>query len=93
VTPRFRPCVECPKCHTRYIIGVIPYRNGSYVSAYPPDDIDLRRLYCSCLNRFDYYPFKLSELKIYTVSEWAYARGYGSLEEIVLTADEGRQTS
>jgi hypothetical protein len=28
---RVRHCVECPKCHTRYLPGFTPYRNGSYL--------------------------------------------------------------
>ena len=31
MTPRIRHCVECPKCHTRYLVGFSPYRNGSYL--------------------------------------------------------------
>ena len=87
---RLRSCVECPRCYIRYIIGVSPYRNGSYISAHPSEGSDLRRLYCSCLGRFGFFPFKLSELKTYSVSEWAYARGYGSPDEILL-ADDGKK--
>jgi len=28
---RIRRCLECPKCHTRYLLGFSPYSNGSYV--------------------------------------------------------------
>jgi hypothetical protein len=65
----FRSCVECPKCHTRYIIGANPYRNGSFMSSYPSGDTDLRRLYCSCLRQIGRSSFKLSQLKTYTESQ------------------------
>jgi hypothetical protein len=76
-----RHCVECPKCHTRYVIGFSPYQSGSYIVFNPPGRADLVRLYCSC---GDSYGFKLSELKTYAVAEWAYVRGYGAPDEIVL---------
>ena len=84
MTLRLRSCVECPQCHTRYIIGANPYR----ISVHPSESSDVRRLYCCCAGRFDFFLFKLSELKIYSVSETAHARGYGSPDEIVLAEGE-----
>ena len=65
----FRSCVECPKCHTRYIIGTNPYRNGSYIKSYSAEEPDLRRLYCSCIGQVGGSPFKLSQLKTHTESQ------------------------
>jgi hypothetical protein len=87
-----RSCVECPRCHTRYIIGGNPYRNGSYISDHPSEGSDVRSLYCCCAGHFDFFPFKLSELKTYSVSQWAYNRGYGSPDEIVF-ADHQKKAS
>jgi hypothetical protein len=80
-------CIECPRCHTRYIVGASPYRNGSYVSSHPSEGPDVHSLYCSCTGRFGFFllKFKSSELKTYSVSEWAHARGFGSPDEIVVT--------
>jgi len=86
-------CVECPRCHTRYIVGASPYRNGSYIEAYSSGDANLCRLFCPCSDEPRYLPFKLSELKTYSISTWAYARGYGSREEIVLAEVEKRKAS
>jgi hypothetical protein len=83
MSSRIRSCVECPKCHTRYLIGCSPYHNGSYIVAYPPAAADLLRLYCTCGDLLTSHTFKFSELKMYAVSEWAEKRGYGSAEEIV----------
>jgi hypothetical protein len=80
---RIRSCVECPKCRTRYLIGSSPYPNGSYIVAHPPAAADLLRLYCACDNSLSAHAFKFSELKMYSVSDWAEGRGYGSPEEIV----------
>jgi hypothetical protein len=90
---RLRSCVECPRCHTRYIIGANPYRNGSYISGNLSEDSDVRNLYCCCTGRFGLLQFKLSELMTYSVSEWAYNRGYGSPDEIVLVDDKKRKAS
>jgi len=84
VPSRIRSCVECPTCHTRYVIGCSPYRNGSYIVAHPLAAADLLRLYCTCGNTPSSYTFKFSELKMYAVSDYADRRGYGSSEEIVL---------
>ena len=85
MSSRIRSCVECPKCRTRYLIGSSPYHNASYIVAHPLAAANLLRLYCcSCGNSPSSYTFKLRELKMYAVSDWADRRGYGSPEEIVL---------
>jgi hypothetical protein len=86
-------CVECPKCRTLYIIGANPYGNGSFISSCPTGDPDLRRLYCSCTGPFGYFPFKLSQLRTYAVSEPAHVRGYGSGDEMVPLGDTKKRAS
>jgi hypothetical protein len=87
---RIRHCVECSKCRIRYVIGLSPYDNGSYIVSNPPGGVDLLKLYCSCGNSDG---FRLSELKTYAVSESAYARGYGSPDEIVPVRAAGEKAS
>jgi hypothetical protein len=65
---RIRHCVECSKCRIRYVIGLSPYDNGSYIVSNPPGGVDLLKLYCSCGNSDG---FRLSELKTYAVAESA----------------------
>jgi hypothetical protein len=93
MSSRIRSCVECPKCHTRYLIGSSPYPNGSYIVAHPPAAADLVRLYCACDNSLSSHAFKFSELKMYSVSDWADRRGYGSPEEIVLVRAATKKAS
>ena len=86
MTPRFRHCVECPKCLTRYLVGFSPYRNGSYlipVAAICPEEWTL---YCACGKPPVSSRWNWSELKTYVVSDQAHERGYGSSEEIPLAA-------
>ena len=87
---RIRHCVECPKCHTRYLIGSSPYRNGSYIVSSVTSDSKVLTLYCSCgrpatISRW-------SEFGAYAVSNGAYDRGYGPPNEIV-SADHERQNA
>ena len=88
---RRRHCVECPQCHTRYLIGFSPFGNGSYLAA-QAEDADLHLLFCSC-GIEPGHPFKMSELKTYLVTQEAHERGYGSPAEIVLAEDEPRKAS
>ena len=87
---RIRHCVECSKCCTRYVIGFSPYDNGSYIVSNPSGGVDLLRLYCACGVSNE---CKLSKLKVYAVSESAYARGYGSPDEIVPVRAAGEKAS
>ena len=90
---RIRSCVECPKCHTRYVIGSSPFPNGSYIVTQPSATPDLLRLYCICADLPSSYAFKFSELKMYAISEWAERRGYGSTEEIVMVRGAAEKAS
>jgi hypothetical protein len=89
---RLHRCVECPKCHTRYILGANPYGNGSYIVSHDTVESDLRRLFCTC-RLPDYHEFKLNEMKAYAAPHSVYERGYGSPDEIVLLGDEQKQAS
>jgi hypothetical protein len=81
---RFRHCVECPECYTRYLIGFSPYRNGSYLLSFVTDSSEEYKLFCSCRRPPVCSGWNWSELKTYAVSYEAYARGYGRPEEIWL---------
>ena len=93
MSSRLRSCVECPKCHTRYVIGSNPYYNGSYIVAYPPSGADLLRLYCTCGDLLTSHAFEISDLKMYAVSEWAEKHEYGSPEEIVSVRGAAKKAS
>jgi hypothetical protein len=88
---RLRQCVECPKCHIRYLIGWSPYHNGSYLLSH--QTLDQVRLYCVCSDPPSFYAFRWNELKMYAVSNWAHERGYGSPDEIVMVRAAGEQAS
>jgi len=77
---RVRHCVECPKCLTRYLVGLSPYHNGGYLRPFDPGFSDEWTLHCACgrLSRWTG-----TELTLYVVSSQAYGRGYGSPEEIL----------
>jgi len=78
---RIRHCVECPKCHTRYLIGASPYDNGSYLMSSVIGDSEVHTLYCSCGRPA--VTSRWEELPTYAVSNGAYGRGYGPPEEVV----------
>lgn len=94
--PRIRHCIECPKCHTRYLVGFSPYRNGAYLvplSAGFSEDAGLSgewTLYCSCCRPPIPSRWTWSELSLYAVSNQAHNRGYGSPQEIVLVREKSR---
>lgn len=79
---RVRHCIECPKCHTRYLPGSSPYRNGSYLMPLNKSSSAGWILYCSCSGSHTSSQWSCSDLKPYEVSIQAYRRGYGSPEEI-----------
>jgi hypothetical protein len=83
MTPRVRHCVECPKCHTRYLVGFSPYRNGSQLVPLVAGILEEWILYCSCGRPATSSRWNSTELKMYAVSDQAYGRGYGPPEEIV----------
>jgi hypothetical protein len=79
---RTRPCVECPNCQTRYVIGASPYPNGSYLVSNLVGASNLLTLYCSFHHAPRCYAFNWDEVDTYTVSDLADRRGYGSPEEV-----------
>ena len=83
MSTRIRRCVECPKCHTRYLLGFSPYSNGSYLVFDITGSLEEFALYCSCGRPLTLSRWTLSELKAYQVLNIAYHRGYGASDEIV----------
>lgn len=79
---RLRHCVECPKCHTRYLPGSSPYPNGSYLIPLTASLSAGWILYCSCSEPHFSSQWVWRELKPYEVSGQAHRRGFGSPEEI-----------
>jgi len=79
---RVRHCVECPKCHTRYLLGFSPYRNGSYLVFEDVGTLDEFALYCSCGRPSTLSRWSVSKLKAYQVPNSAYDRGYGASDEV-----------
>jgi hypothetical protein len=77
-----RHCVECRTCHTRYLLGFSPYRNGSYLSPSVVRGSEEYTLYCTCGRPAVCTKVRYSELKTYTVSKVAHYRGYGTSQEI-----------
>ena len=80
--PFVRHCVECPKCHTRYLIGFSPYRNGASLVRIGARLSDEYVLYCSCSNPAVSSRWHGDQIKKYQVSKAAHSRRYGTPEEI-----------
>jgi len=78
---RVRHCVECPSCHTRYLVSFSPYRNGSYLIPTVAGSLEEYSLYCACSRGVTVW--RWSEVKTCEVSPMAYERGYGTVDEIV----------
>ena len=74
--------MECPKCRTRYVVSCSPYENGSYLLPMINGSWDEYTLYCRC--RAAASRWKSSEFKSCEVSAEAFARGYGTAEEITI---------
>lgn len=81
MTLRIRHCVECPRCHTCYLIASSPYSNGAYIVRTRPDG-DEYTLYCFCDGSQMPNIWKWLQVKTCEVSTRAHRRGYGSLEEV-----------
>jgi hypothetical protein len=88
---RIRHCVECPKCHTRYLIAFSPYRNRSYLVPLVVGSSEEFILYCSCKRPSIVSRWKWSEVKTCKVSRAAYDRGYGTAEHIVQVNNQPRE--
>ncbi len=79
---RVRHCVECPECCTRYLIGFSPYPNGAYLVSFVTETFEEYKLICSCRRPAVCSRWNGRDLRTYSVSNEAYARGYGEAEEI-----------
>ena len=90
MTAHIRHCVECPKCHTRYLLGFSPYRNGSYLMPLGAGFSREWTLYCSCGRPPVSSQWSCNELNLYALSNQAHDRGYGSPEEIVPIREKSR---
>lgn len=83
MAPRVRQCIECPQCHTRYLLTCSPYRNGSYLKPLAEGLAQEWKLFCSCGSPHISSQWNWTELKRYAIPTRAYQRGYGPPEEIV----------
>lgn len=79
---RLRHCVECPECCIRYLIGFSPYQNGSYLLSFVTESSEQYKLFCSCRRPPVCSRWNWNDLKTYSVSNEAYARGYGGADDI-----------
>jgi hypothetical protein len=78
---RVRHCVECPKCHTCYLVGFSPYSNRAYLVT-TRGGSDEYTLYCFCEGAHLPNIWKWAKAKPCDVSKAAHKRGYGTLDEI-----------
>jgi hypothetical protein len=78
---RVRHCVECPRCHTCYLIAFSPYSNGSYL-VHMTSDLEEYTLYCFCDGARKANVCRRPEVKACRVSKPTYERGYGSHDEV-----------
>jgi hypothetical protein len=83
-----RRCVECPKCHTRYLIGFSPYCNGSYLVLTTARTSEEYTLYCACCKPAALSRWERSQMNAYAVARAAHDRGYGTCSEIIPVADK-----
>jgi hypothetical protein len=84
MSERRRQCVECPKCHMRYLLGFRQFDNGARVVPLVSGSHDAYLLYCSCGGPPVSTHWLSSELKTYIISNEAFTRGYGEAGEIRL---------
>ena len=81
MSSRIRHCIECPTCHTCYLIGFSPYRNGSYLVRTGCDSSEEYTLYCFCNGGQLPRTWKWREARACEVTKAAHLRGYGTLDE------------
>jgi len=86
--PRIRHCLECPKCFTRYVISLSPYRNGAHVLSTLNQHGDEYILFCSCGKSSSPTRWKRMEVMLCRVSKEAFERGYGSAADVVRMHEE-----
>jgi len=79
---RVRQCVECPNCHTRYLIAFSPFSNGAYLVRTGSNPFEEYTLYCLCQGRHLPSVSRWRQAKACEVSKAAHDRGYGTLDEI-----------
>lgn len=91
MTPPIRHCVECPKCHTRYLVGFSSYRKGSYLLPVAAGFSEEWILYCSSGRPPSRWHG--NELKLYEVSNQAHNRGHGPPEEVVPVPRKSRPSA
>ena len=89
---RIRHCVECPKCFTRYLISLSPYRNGAYVLATSRGCGDEYILFCSCKKGGAATPWKWSEVMTCRVTKEAFERGFRPAAEIMRVRGEDKES-
>jgi len=82
MSARVRHCVECPRCHTFYLIAFNPYRNGSYLVRTGTGSSEEYTLYCLCDGPHAPNVSRWREVQACEVSRTAHQRGYGSLQEV-----------
>lgn len=79
---RIRHCVECPQCHTFYVIAASPYNNGSYLVRTLASCGEQYDLYCRCQGADIPRRSRWREARACEISKAAHLRGYGALGEI-----------
>ena len=79
---RIRHCVECPKCHTCYLLGFSPYSNGAFLVSAGGASAEEYTLYCFCEGAQLPNICKWGKAKPCDVSKAAHRRGYGTLQEV-----------
>ncbi|MGA8272718.1 MAG: hypothetical protein WB919_14250 [Candidatus Sulfotelmatobacter sp.] len=79
---RIRHCVECPQCHTCYLIGFSPYQNGAYLSRTSTGSSEEYTLHCYCEGASYPSSWRWREAKACAISKAAHDRGYGTVGEI-----------
>src|SRR5579864_9367271 len=82
MSARVRHCVECPRCHTFYLIAFNPYRNGAYLVRTGTGASEEYTLYCLCDGPHHPNVSRWREVRACEVSRTAHQRGYGSLHEV-----------
>ncbi len=79
---RVRHCLQCPKCLTRYVISLTPYRNGAYVIPAVSAGCEEYVLYCCCSHPSVPCRYRSNDVMLCHVAKAAYDRGYGTEREI-----------
>src|SRR5690242_12562012 len=80
---RRRHCVECPGCHTWYLVAFTPYKNGSYLVRTAHGANEEYTLYCFCEGAaLPPRSWKWCTTRSCEVSKQAHHRGYGSPQEV-----------